>query len=41
VGSDLSRFDRVSILKDTHDPMVTATRTVLAAMGYSQRKDAA
>ena len=34
VDADPSRFDRVSILKDTHDPMVAATRTVLAAMGH-------
>lgn len=32
VNSDPSRFDRVTILKDTHDPMVTATRRVLAAL---------
>lgn len=29
VNSDPSRFDRVQILKDTHDPLVAATRTVL------------
>lgn len=29
VNSDPDRFDRVSILKDTHQPMVAATRTVL------------
>jgi len=34
VDADPSRFDRVSILKETHDPMVAATRTVLAAMGH-------
>jgi fructose-bisphosphate aldolase class II len=34
VNSDASRFDRVSILKDTHDPMVQAARTVLSAMGH-------
>ncbi len=32
VNSDPSRFDRVSILKDTHDPVVAATRPVLAAL---------
>ena len=30
VNSDPKRFDRVSILKDVHDPMVTAARKVLA-----------
>ncbi|MEP5247757.1 MAG: class II fructose-bisphosphate aldolase, partial [Alphaproteobacteria bacterium] len=29
VNSDTDRFDRVSILKDTHDPLVAATRAVL------------
>ena len=29
VNSDPDRFDRVQILKDTHDPLVTATRAVL------------
>ncbi|MDF1776301.1 MAG: class II fructose-bisphosphate aldolase [Rhizobiaceae bacterium] len=33
VNSDLDRFDRVSILKDTHDPVVAATRRVIAALG--------
>lgn len=37
VNSDASRFDRVSILKDTHDPMVQAARTVLSAMGHEQK----
>lgn len=32
VNSDPARFDRVAILKDTHDPMVAATRRVLAAL---------
>ncbi len=40
INSDLARFDRVSILKDTHDPMVAATRSVLAAMGYANRRGA-
>lgn len=31
VNMDPGRFDRVTILKDTHDPMVTATRRVLSA----------
>ncbi len=31
VNSDADRFDRVQILKDTHDPLVTATRGVLRA----------
>jgi len=32
VNSDPERFDRVQILKDTHDPLVAATRTVLQTM---------
>lgn len=31
VNRDASRFDRVSILKETHDPVVEATRQVLRA----------
>jgi fructose-bisphosphate aldolase class II len=31
VNSDPSRFDRVTILKETHDPMVAATQRVLRA----------
>ena len=31
VNSDPKRFDRVTILKDTHDPLVAATRQVLRA----------
>ena len=31
VNADETRFDRVQILKDTHDPVVSATRTVLRA----------
>jgi fructose-bisphosphate aldolase class II len=31
VNSDPDRFDRVQILKDTHDPLVAATRQVLRA----------
>lgn len=30
INSDPDRFDRVSILKDTHDPLVAATRAVLS-----------
>ncbi len=37
VNSDPDRFDRNTILKDTHDPLVAATRTVLQAFkGASQ-----
>lgn len=32
VNADPKRFDRVSILKETHDPMVVATRRVLSAL---------
>ena len=32
VNADKDRFDRVSILKETHDPMVKATRGVLAVL---------
>ena len=32
VGADPDRFDRVQILKETHDPVVVATRRVLAAL---------
>lgn len=32
VSSDANRFDRVAILKDTHDPMVAAARRVLAGL---------
>lgn len=34
VNSDPSRFDRVSILKETHDPVVQAATKVLRAFGY-------
>lgn len=33
VNADPDRFDRISILKETHDPLVTATRNVLRAFG--------
>ena len=36
VNSDPNRFDRVAILKETHDPMVAATRTVLRAFMANQ-----
>ena len=32
VNADETRFDRVQILKDTHDPLVAATRSVLVGM---------
>ncbi|MEM8728459.1 MAG: class II fructose-bisphosphate aldolase [Pseudomonadota bacterium] len=32
VAADPDRFDRIAILKDTHDPMVAATRRVLASL---------
>jgi fructose-bisphosphate aldolase class II len=32
VNADPTRFDRVQILKETHDPLVAATRQVLAAL---------
>jgi fructose-bisphosphate aldolase class II len=32
VNSDPSRFDRISILKETHEPVVAATRRVLGAL---------
>lgn len=32
VNSDPTRFDRVTILKDTHDPLMAATRMVLRAL---------
>lgn len=36
VNSDPTRFDRVTILKETHDPLVAATRQVLRAFGASK-----
>lgn len=35
VNADPDRFDRVAILKETHDPMVAVTRIVLRAFGGS------
>ena len=32
VNNDDSVFDRVALLKQTHDPLVQATRSVLCAM---------
>lgn len=34
VNSDADRFDRVTILKDTHAPLVHATKQVLQAFGH-------
>lgn len=38
VGRDPERFDRVSILKETHDPVMQAARTVIRALGAPARK---
>ncbi|WP_299684058.1 class II fructose-bisphosphate aldolase [uncultured Tateyamaria sp.] len=37
VTSDPDRFDRVQIMKDTHDPLVAATRSVLQGFKPAQR----
>ncbi|MEM5475631.1 class II fructose-bisphosphate aldolase [Pacificibacter sp. AS14] len=37
VNADPSRFDRVTILKETHDPLVEATRNVLRAFGPANK----
>lgn len=37
VNRDPSRFDRVTILKETHDPLVAAARNVLQAFGHGQK----
>lgn len=37
VNADPDRFDRVTILKDTHAPLVAATRQVLQAFGGGQK----
>jgi fructose-bisphosphate aldolase class II len=37
VNRDPSRFDRISILKETHAPVVDATRQVLRGLGSSGR----
>ena len=38
VGRDPDRFDRVSILKETHDPVMQAARIVIRALGAPARK---
>ena len=38
VNRDPERFDRVAILKDTHDPVMQAARIVIRAFGASQGK---
>ncbi|MCY0095475.1 class II fructose-bisphosphate aldolase [Hoeflea ulvae] len=38
VNRDPERFDRVTILKETHDPVMEAARTVIRAFGASQQK---
>jgi fructose-bisphosphate aldolase class II len=37
VNADPSRFDRLTILKETHDPLVAAARTVLRAFRASEK----
>ena len=32
VNQDIKRFDRIQILKDTHDPLVHATREVISTL---------
>jgi fructose-bisphosphate aldolase class II len=38
VNRDPERFDRVTILKETHDPVMQAARIVIRAFGASQQK---
>jgi len=38
VNRDPDRFDRVTILKETHDPVMAAARTVIRAFGAPARK---
>ncbi|WP_339760611.1 class II fructose-bisphosphate aldolase [uncultured Hoeflea sp.] len=38
VNRDPERFDRVAILKDTHDPVMQAARIVIRAFGAPQQK---
>lgn len=38
VNRDPERFDRVTILKETHDPVMAAARTVIRAFGAPARK---
>jgi fructose-bisphosphate aldolase, class II len=33
VNADRYRFDRIAFLRETHDPVVAATRRVLQAFG--------
>jgi len=40
VNKDPARFDRVSILKDTHDPVVNATRKVLQSVTPARERSA-
>lgn len=37
VNADPNRFDRVTILQETHEPLVAATRHVLRAFGHAQK----
>ena len=37
VAADPDRFDRVAILKETHDPIFTAARAVLRGLGAAER----
>ena len=37
VGKDPDRFDRVQILKETHDPVMAAARAVIAGLGAAGR----
>ncbi len=37
VHADPTRFDRIAILKDTHDPMVAAARAVIHGLGATGR----
>ncbi|MEP2979418.1 MAG: class II fructose-bisphosphate aldolase [Lentilitoribacter sp.] len=39
VNKDESRFDRVSILKETHDPVMQATRNVIRAFGAPAQRE--
>lgn len=39
VNSDPARFDRVTILKETHDPMVIAAQRVIAALNTPESKE--
>lgn len=38
VNRDTSRFDRVAILRETHDPMVAKAREVLRAFGHPPKR---